>query len=61
MMQSRPMRALVVDDEPIARQILIDALEGLPEVELAGEAANGKQALLKIAELKPNLVFLRCP
>jgi len=52
------MRTLVVDDEPIARQILIDELEDLPKVEVAGEAANGKQALLKIAELKPDLVFL---
>jgi DNA-binding LytR/AlgR family response regulator len=57
-MPSRPLRTLVVDDEPIARQILIDELQDLPEVELAGEAANGKQALLKIAELKPDLVFL---
>ena len=51
------MRTLVVDDEPIARRILIDELEDLPKVEVAGEAANGKQALLKIAELKPDLVF----
>jgi two-component system, LytTR family, response regulator len=52
------MRTLVVDDEPIARQILIDELADLPKVEVAGEAANGKQALLKIAELQPDLVFL---
>jgi two-component system, LytTR family, response regulator len=57
-MQWGPLRALVVDDEPIARQILIDELENMPRVELAGEASNGKQALLKIAELKPDLVFL---
>jgi two-component system, LytTR family, response regulator len=57
-MQSRLMRTLVVDDEPIARQILIDELENLPDVEVAGEAANGRQALLKIAEVKPDLVLL---
>ena len=57
-MQSRPMRALVVDDEPIARQILIDELEGLLEVELAGDSANGNPALLKIAKLQPDLMFL---
>ena len=52
------MRALIVDDEPIARQILNEELEPFPEVQVAGEAANGKQALLKIAELKPDIVFL---
>jgi two-component system, LytTR family, response regulator len=57
-MQWRPLRALVVDDEPIARQILINELENMPEVEVTAEAANGKQALLKIVELKPDLVFL---
>ncbi len=52
------MRTLIVDDEPIARRVLAEELEAFPQVELAGEAANGKQALLKIAELKPDLVFL---
>jgi DNA-binding LytR/AlgR family response regulator len=57
-MLPRAMRTLIVDDEPIARQILIEELESFPDVELAGEASNGKEALLKIAELKPDLVFL---
>lgn len=35
-----------------------DGLETMPDVEIAGEAENGKQALEKIAELKPDLVFL---
>ncbi|HEX3876922.1 MAG TPA: LytTR family DNA-binding domain-containing protein [Bryobacteraceae bacterium] len=52
------MRTLIVDDEPIARRVLAEELEAFPNVELSGEAANGKQALLKIAELKPDLVFL---
>lgn len=52
------MRTLIVDDEPIARRILKEELELFPEVEIAGEAVNGKEALLKIAELKPDLVFL---
>lgn len=55
---ARAMRALIVDDEPIARRILAEELEAFPEVEVAGEASNGKQALLKIAETKPDLVFL---
>src|SRR5580658_10755697 len=36
----------------------MEELEIFPEVEIAGEAANGKEALLKITELRPDLVFL---
>ena len=52
------MRTLIVDDEPVARQILREELELLPKVEVAGEAENGRQALQKIAEIQPDLVFL---
>jgi two-component system, LytTR family, response regulator len=52
------VRTLIVDDEPIARRVLREELEFFPEVKIAGEAANGKEALLKIAELRPDLVFL---
>lgn len=57
-MIARPMKTLIVDDEPIARRVLAEELEAFPEVSLAGEASNGKQALLKIAEIRPDLVFL---
>jgi two-component system, LytTR family, response regulator len=57
-MKPRAMKTLIVDDEPIARRVLAEELQAFPEVELAGEASNGKQALLKIAEIKPDLVFL---
>ena len=52
------MKALVVDDEPIARQVLREELESFPEVTVLGEAGDGKEALRKIAELRPDLVFL---
>lgn len=52
------MKTLIVDDEPIARRVLREELETVPKVEIVGEAENGKQALEKIAELKPDLVFL---
>jgi two-component system, LytTR family, response regulator len=52
------MKTLIVDDEPIARRVLAEELEAFPEVSLAGEASNGRQALLKIAEVRPDLVFL---
>src|ERR1700687_3140529 len=57
-MDHRVMKTLIVDDEPIARRVLREELEAVPEVEIVGEAENGKQALQKIAELKPDLVFL---
>ncbi len=52
------MKTLIVDDEPIARRVLREELEAVPQVEIVGEAENGKQALERIAELKPDLVFL---
>jgi DNA-binding LytR/AlgR family response regulator len=55
---AQPLKTLIVDDEPIARRVLREELEVLPEVEVIGEAENGKQALERIAELHPDLVFL---
>jgi len=52
------MRALVVDDEPIARKVLRDELELFPEVTVVGEAVDGRDALIQIAKLHPELVFL---
>lgn len=52
------MRALIVDDEPIARKVLREGLEPFAEVEVVGEAENGEAALLQISEKRPDLVFL---
>jgi len=52
------MRALVVDDEPIARRVLREELELFPELQVVGEAADGREALQKIARLRPEVVFL---
>ncbi|HLH41749.1 MAG TPA: response regulator [Bryobacteraceae bacterium] len=52
------MRTLIVDDEPIARQVLREGLEGMPGVTVVGEAANGREALQQIGEMKPDLIFL---
>jgi two-component system LytT family response regulator len=54
----RPMRTLIVDDEPIARKILREELELLPDIEIVGEADNGRGALEQIERLRPDLVFL---
>ncbi|MDB4950614.1 MAG: response regulator receiver [Gemmatimonadetes bacterium] len=52
------MRALVVDDEPLAREGVRLCLHEDPEVEIVGEAANGEDAVDAIAGLRPDLVFL---
>jgi DNA-binding LytR/AlgR family response regulator len=52
------LRVLIADDEPIARDILREELGLYPDVQIAGEAANGPEALAKIEELRPDLVLL---
>jgi len=52
------MKALIVDDEPIARRVLREELDLLPDVQIVGEAGDGREALQKIAKLQPDMVFL---
>jgi DNA-binding LytR/AlgR family response regulator len=53
-----PLRALIVDDEPIARQVLREELEQIHGIEIAGEAENGGAALEMIEQRRPDLVLL---
>lgn len=52
------MKALLVDDERIARQELRRLLLAHPEIEIAAEAQNAEQALELIHKLGPDVVFL---
>jgi two-component system LytT family response regulator len=52
------MKALIVDDERIARQELRRLLLAHPEIEIAAEAQNGEQALELIPKLAPDVIFL---
>ncbi len=52
------MKTLIVDDEPIAREVLRGELEPFPDVVVVGEAENGEQALDEISKTRPDLVFL---
>ncbi len=53
-----PIRTLVVDDEPLAREGIRVLLERDPDVEVVGECSNGSEAAAAIEELEPDLVFL---
>ena len=52
------VRALVVDDEPRARQFLEKLLSEHTEIEIAGSARSGADALARVEQLKPDVVFL---
>ena len=51
-------RAVIVDDEELARGVIREHLAAHPEITVAGECANGFEAVKAITELKPDLVFL---
>lgn len=52
------MKALLIDDERLARSELRRLLAAFPDLEIAGEAANAKQAREQLATLQPDLIFL---
>jgi two-component system LytT family response regulator len=52
------MRALIVDDERLARKELMKLLEEHPSIEIVGEAVNADEADKLIEELNPDLLFL---
>ena len=52
------MRALIVDDEPLARRGVALRLEKCSDVEIVGECGDGSSAVEKIFELSPDVVFL---
>jgi two-component system LytT family response regulator len=51
-------RALVVDDEPVARKALRDLMGEVPWIACIGEAVDGEAAVSAIVEQRPDLVFL---
>lgn len=54
----KTIRALIVDDEALARRGLQHRLRGADDVEVIGEARHGREAVDKIRDLAPDLVFL---
>ena len=52
------LRIVVADDERPARRFLVNLLKSLPNIELVGEAGNGREAIEMIELLKPDLALL---
>ncbi|MFI7586943.1 chemotaxis response regulator protein-glutamate methylesterase [Spongisporangium articulatum] len=57
-MSAERIRVLVVDDSAVIRRLVTEILDDDPRVEVAGVARNGRIALEKIAELKPDAVTM---
>jgi DNA-binding NarL/FixJ family response regulator len=51
-------RTLIVDDDARFRQRVKEFLASEPDIEVIGEAADGREAILKARELKPDLVLM---
>ncbi|TDE38798.1 response regulator transcription factor [Nonomuraea mesophila] len=52
------LRIVIVDDDPMVRTGLSLILGGEPDLELAGEAADGRQAMTVIRDLRPDIVLM---
>ena len=57
-MKSNRIRAVIADDEALARKFIRQMLKDEPDVEIIGECANGKEAVSMIRNEKPDLIFL---
>ena len=53
-----PLRVLVVDDEPLARQRILDLLASEPDAQVVGTAANGREAVARLRQPGVDVVFL---
>lgn len=58
MTTKQPIRCLIVEDEPLAQDLLMDYVERTPGLSLVGTAVNGQQAILKCRESEPDLLLL---
>lgn len=54
----KPIRVLIVDDSAFVRKALSTMLQSEPDIEIVGLANNGKEAVEKVAELKPDIVTM---
>jgi len=52
------LKAIVVDDEQLARRLIVSILDELTEVKVVAECANGREAVRAVSDFAPDLMFL---
>jgi PAS domain S-box-containing protein len=52
------IRVLIVDDHPLMREGLTNLMKAQADIQVIGEAANGREAIERVRQLKPDLVFM---
>src|SRR5947207_11609776 len=57
-MKNRPIRALIADDEALARKFIRRRLKDDRDFEIIGQCTNGKETVAMIRKEKPDVVFL---
>ncbi len=55
---SGPIRVLLADDHQIFREAMVALLKGIDDIEIAGEATNGNEAIEMVEKLQPDVVLL---
>ena len=55
---TKKIKTLIVDDEPLARRTIRDLLLDDPEIDVTGECGDGLEAVTRIRERPPDLLFL---
>jgi two-component system LytT family response regulator len=55
---NKEIKALIIDDEELARELVKNYLKNVPEIDIIGECRNGFEGIKSIQELKPDLIFL---
>src|SRR5262249_36031316 len=56
--QQATIAVLLVDDHAMVRQGLRSVLEGYPDIQVVGEAANGEEAIEQVIKYKPDIVLM---
>src|ERR1700737_3895853 len=52
------MKAIIIDDEPLARSIVIEYLKDFPQIEVEKECSDGFEGIKAIQQFQPDIVFL---
>ncbi|MCI0485718.1 MAG: LytTR family DNA-binding domain-containing protein [Blastocatellia bacterium] len=56
--EEKPIKVLIVDDEPLARERIRDMLRADADIQIVGDCSNGNEAIAAIRRQSPDLIFL---